>query len=324
MRLALLAYDGCLTSVVSGLVDAFALASVASHRLQPSAPVTFETVIATPDGATINGSGGFQIRAQTSLAQLSGCDVAVVPPMRGPDIDLVLAKEPMLVRWLLEGPQRPPILCSVCTGAFFLAEAGLLAGLRATTNAWYGDLLQTRFPTVQVRTEERLIDERSIISAGTTTAFLDLSIYLVDKFAGHDVAVWTAKALSRDKNYESQQPYFLFVGPRDHGDDDVLRIQEHLEQHYAQPLDAQQLSDEAAMSVRTFTRRFQKATGLAPMTYLRRLRIEAAKRLLETQRSKVETISADVGYEDTRSFVRAFRAATGVAPNEYRLKFRRR
>jgi transcriptional regulator GlxA family with amidase domain len=202
------------------------------------------------------------------------------------------------------------------------AEAGLLDGRQATTNAWYGEDLRHRYPRIDVRTSERIVDERSVISAGTTTAFLDLAIYLVDRFGGHDVAVWTAKALSKDKSIESQRPYFLFVGRRDHGDASVLAVQDWLQEHFARELTVQVLSAYAKMSVRSFARRFQDATGLAPMAYVRRLRIEAAKRRLEITDGKVDSIRDDVGYDDTRSFVRAFQATAGVSPSEYRRRFR--
>lgn len=324
LKICLLAYPGCLTSVISGLIDSFALASAGVERLHGPHASAFDTLVATADGEAVIGSGGFRIEADVAWTRLPPCDVAIVPPTDDRDVMSAIEREQSLVQWLQAAPQRPPLICSVCTGAFFFAAAGLLDGRRATTNAWYGDLLQRQFPKVRVHTQERLIEERSIISAGTTTAFLDLAIHLVDKSCGHDVAVWTAKALSRDKNFDDQRPYFLFAGPRDHGDAAVLALQDHLQQHYASPLSAEQLAELAAMSVRTLTRRFQNATGSAPMVYLRRLRLEAAKRLLETKNHKIESIACAVGYDDARAFVRAFHALAGISPSQYRLKFQRR
>jgi transcriptional regulator GlxA family with amidase domain len=322
MRVALLAYDDCLTSVVSGLIDTFALASVASQRLRPTSPTVFATSVVTASGRPVVGTGGFVIAPSVSLRQLMHYDVAVVPPM-GAVISEVVARETRLIGWLRRAHGRGPLLCSVCTGSFMLAEAGLLDGKRATTNAWYGDELRRDYPQIDVQTESRIVDERTVISAGTTTAFLDLAIYLIDKFGGHDVAVWTAKALSKDKNVESQRPYFLFVGRRDHGDDAVLALQDWLGQRFNRALAVEDLATHAGLSVRSLARRFHAATGLAPMAYVRRLRIEVAKRRLETSHAKVEEIREAVGYEDTRSFVRAFRAVAGTSPAEYRRRFRR-
>jgi transcriptional regulator GlxA family with amidase domain len=138
---------------------------------------------------------------------------------------------------------------------------------------------------------------------------------------GHELAVSTAQALSIDKNPASQRPYLLFIAPRDHGDAHVLRVQEWTEQHYAQRLEAAELARIGAMSVRNLTRRFRDATGHAPMDYLRAVRLESAKRLLETTDSGHDRIAAQVGYGDTRAFIRAFGARFGISPGTYRRKF---
>src|SRR5262245_9872138 len=125
MRVALLAYDDCLTSVVSGLTDTFALATVASSRLRPASPTVFSTTVVTPSGHAVVGSGGFVIEPRASLRQLARYDVVVVPPMAA-TISEVVAREARLVDWLRRARGRGPLICSVCTGAFMLAEAGLL------------------------------------------------------------------------------------------------------------------------------------------------------------------------------------------------------
>ena len=322
MRVGIVAYEGCLTSVVSGLVDTFALATTASARLRPESPTVFSTTLVTPSGQEVVGSGGFTLKPQARLGDVLRHDVVAIPPM-GPAIDEVLARETALIGWLNQVAARVPLICSVCTGAFLLAAAGVLDGRRATTNAWYGDKLRQDYPLIEVQTERRIIDERSVISAGTTTSFLDLAIYLVDRFGDHDVAVWTAKALSKDKNVESQRPYFLFVGRRDHGDAAIFELQNWLQRHFAEDLAVEAMAARTHMSVRGLSRRFYAATGLAPMAYVRQLRIEAAKRHLEVSDAKVEAVCDAVGYADPRSFVRAFRAACGVTPSEYRKRFRK-
>ena len=114
------------------------------------------------------------------------------------------------------------LLASTCTGAFLLAEAGILDGRRVTTNPALSALFQQRYPRVHLALDERLIDDNMVICAGATTAYLNLAIHVIDRLAGHDLAVSTAKALSIDRNPESQRPYFLFIAPKDQGDDKVL------------------------------------------------------------------------------------------------------
>jgi len=245
-------------------------------------------------------------------------DVAIVPPIAGA-IPETLRANADIVGWLKR--PRSGLVASVCTGAFFLAEAGLLHGRRATTNPIYADALRAAYRDVEVVPEERLTDEGRVLCAGSTTAFLDLAIYLIDRFAGHEAAVFTAKSLCMDKNHRSQLPYFQYVAPKDHGDDAVLGLQAWMETHFDAPLAMTELACRGAMSLRTFGRRFRAATGMSPIDYMHRVRTEAAKRLLETSSLSVDEITSRVGYEDARSFSRLFQTLVGVYPREYRTRF---
>jgi transcriptional regulator GlxA family with amidase domain len=169
--------------------------------------------------------------------------------------------------------------------------------------------------------DERIVDDGAVVCAGSTSAVLDLGVYLVDRLGGHDLAVATAKALSIHKNPGSQRPYLLFVAPRDHGDARVLNLQAWIEEHHAQPIDLHDLARVGAISLRHLARRFRDATGLSPMHYLRAVRLETAKRLLETSDASIDAIATAVGYGDTRAFIRAFGAQFDVSPSAYRRRF---
>jgi transcriptional regulator GlxA family with amidase domain len=161
-----------------------------------------------------------------------------------------------------------------------------------------------------------------VICAGATTSYLYLAVHVIDRLAGHELAVATAKALSIDRNPDSQRPYFLFIAPRDHGDDRVLKVQEWIETNHNKPIAIAEMVAAAGMSVRNLNRRFVAATGLSPRDYLRRVRIEAAKRLLEGKNATLDRIAGEVGYGDTRAFVRAFAEVAGLSPGQYRRRFR--
>lgn len=148
-----------------------------------------------------------------------------------------------------------------------------------------------------------------------------MAIYLVERIAGPELAVLTAKTLSFDKNAGSQRPYYLVVADKSHGDDQVRLVQEWLEVSFRRPLAAEDLALKAGISVRSLNRRFRDTTGMPPMEYLRRLRVEAAKRLLEADQVRVDDVTALVGYEDTRSFHRLFHQLVGLSPRAYRARF---
>lgn len=320
IRIAVLAFDGCMSSAVVGLLDAFHLA----NRALPGGALTdrpaprFEARIAAASPA-IAGSSNLTLHASPLRAN-HRADVAIVPPMLGP-IERALSDNPELIRWIAAHAARGGVTASVCAGAFFLGEAGLLAERRATTNPAFGPALHRAYPSIQLQLERRVVDEGRVLTAGSTTAFLDLAIHLIERFAGHEIAVTTAKALSIDKNHRSQLPYFLPFADRAHADEIVVGIQAWLEENFAREIDIEQLARRAAVSQRSLNRRFRSATGLAPLAYLHRLRIEAARRRLETSRLNVQEITMRVGYQDARSFSRLFRSHTGLTPGEYRARF---
>jgi transcriptional regulator GlxA family with amidase domain len=321
LNIFLIAYDDCLASSVIAMFDAF---NLASHlALQAGLPVRLEPLVATLDGQPVRAFGGMPLTPKRSLAELGSDDIVVLPPMVGNIVE-ILAREHALITWLRAHGPASALLASVCTGAFLLAEAGLLTGRKVTTNPSVAALFHRRYPNIALDTDKRIVDQARIITAGATTAFIDLAIYLVERSAGAQLAVLTAKALSFDKNAGSQRPYYLVVADKNHGDAQVRLVQEWLEASFRRPLSAEDLALKAGISVRSLNRRFRDATGMPPMEYLRRLRVEAAKRLLEADLVPVDDVTALVGYEDTRSFHRLFHLVAGLSPRAYRARFRAR
>jgi transcriptional regulator GlxA family with amidase domain len=244
----------------------------------------------------VRGYGGHRIEPQCSLGDADGSDVVLIPPIFN-DIEQTLALETGLVGWLAALGGNSALMASTCTGAFLLAEAGILDGRRVTTNPVFGPLFHKRYPNLGLAPDERLIDDNGVICAGSTTAYLDVAVHVIDRLAGHDLAVSTAKALSTDTNPESQRPYFLFIAPKDHGDDRVLRLQAWIEDHHREPVSIEAMVEAAGMSARNLNRRFAAATGMSPQQYLRKVRVETAKRLLEADKMTTDRIAEQVGAE---------------------------
>jgi transcriptional regulator GlxA family with amidase domain len=321
MKITIVAFEGCMTSAVYGQADAFAIAAYIAGRRADQSWSGHDVRIATAGGLPVQGYGGHTIEPHCSLADAGDSNVVLIPPIFN-DIEATLEQETALVAWLNSFPQRSTLLASTCTGAFLLAEAGILNGRRVTTNPAFSVLFEQRYPAVRLALEERIIDDNMVICAGSTTAYLNLAVHVIDRLAGHDLAVATAKALSIDRNPESQRPYFFFIAPKDHGDDKVLQLQGFIEEHHREPIGIDDMVNAAAMSVRNLNRRFLSATKISPREYLRRVRIEAAKRLLERQNAPVDRVAEEVGYRDTRAFIRAFGAVAGLSPGQYRQRFR--
>ena len=323
MRITLVAFEGCMTSAVYGQADAFAIAAYISARRADPCWSSNDVRIATPDGEPVQGYGGHTIHPDCAVADANDSDVILIPPIFN-DIEQTLAQETALVSWLASLPARSTLRASSCTGAFLLAEAGILEGRRVTTNPAFSALFTQRYPTLRVDLDERIVDDGMVICAGATTSYLYLAIHVIDRLAGHDLAVATAKALSIDRHPDSQRPYFLFIAPRDHGDDKVLMLQTWIEAHHDKSVGLDDMVAAAGMSVRNLNRRFVAATALSPRQYLRRVRIEAAKRLLEGRGVTLDRVAGAVGYGDTRAFVRAFCEVAGLSPGQYRRRFRKK
>jgi transcriptional regulator GlxA family with amidase domain len=225
------------------------------------------------------------------------------------------------IPWLQACAAQGARIVSLCTGAFLLAESGLLDGRAATTHWFFADLFRTRYPKVDLRCERLIVDEGNVITSGAATSFLDLVLYLVELYSGHDAAVLTAKVLLIEMGRSSQLPYTVFSARKMHGDRRILRVQEFIEAHDHREFKIDSLAAHAGMSVRNFDRRFRDAVGETPSAYLQKIRIEKARRLLENGTQTVEEIASAVGYEDERSFRRLFRALTDLSPTAYRRKY---
>jgi transcriptional regulator GlxA family with amidase domain len=323
MRITLVAFEGCMTSAVYGQADAFAIAAYISARRADPCWSSNDVRIATPDGEPVQGYGGHTIHPDCAVADANDSGVILIPPIFN-DIEQTLAQESALVAWLASLPAPSTLRAASCTGAFLLAEAGVLAGRRVTTNPAFSALFTQRYPALRLDLDERIVDDGMVICAGATTSYLYLAIHVIDRLAGHDLAVATAKALSIDRHPDSQRPYFLFIAPRDHGDDKVLKLQTWIEAHHDKSIGLDDMVAAAGMSVRNLNRRFVAATALSPRQYLRRVRIEAAKRLLERRGATLDRVAGAVGYGDTRAFVRAFCEVAGLSPGQYRQRFRER
>ena len=318
IQVAVLAFDSCMTSAVVGILDVLQIANQWSAQSSDGSAVKFAACVLA-EAQVVTGTAGFVIPAEP-LDDTRHIDLAIVPPIFGPVAE-TLAANTAITASLQRRSHKGAIVASVCAGAFFLAAAGLLVGRRATTNPLLAAAFRQAYPETTLLLDRRVVDEGRVLSAGSTSAFLDLTVYLVDRFAGHAIAVATAKSLSIDKNHRSQLPHFLQFAGRDHGDAAVLALQTWMEAHVASPTTAAQLARRGAMSQRSLNRRFLSATALTPIEYLHRLRIESAKQLLETSDLNIDEITERVGYRDGRSFSRLFRSIAGLSPREYRARF---
>ncbi|WP_338864731.1 GlxA family transcriptional regulator [Myxococcus stipitatus] len=316
-RIAVLALDGCVASSVTGPLDVFAMANLLNQEQGKGAPFAAELVSPRPGPArSFHGLMLAEARVPDASEHF---DVVLVPAAVG-HVESIVA-EHAAAKWMRRQHEQGAKLAAVCAGVFLLAETGLLEGREATTHWGLAQRFEGRYPRVSLKPELLLVDLGDVLTAGGVTAYLDLALHLVSKLASPELAALCAKMLLVEPGRRFQAPYAVHAAPRDHGDDAVLRAQAWLEANMKGSVTLAGAASAASLGERTLLRRFRKATGDTPLDYVQRLRIEAARRLLETTPRTVEDISVAVGYADTTAFRRRFKARTGLTPDAYRRRF---
>ena len=236
-------------------------------------------------------------------------------------MDDVVERNAPVVPWLWRWHKRGAVIASVCSGVGLVAAAGLLDGKRATTHWGLAEQFRQKYPKVLWTPELMVTEDRGFYCGGGVHASLDLSLYLVEKFCGHEVAMQTAKALLIETPRAWQAGFAIVPLKTEHSDDTISSAQEWLHQNFHQTFPLEDPARRVGMSLRNFVRRFKQATGDSPLIYLQKLRVAAAKRLLESEHRTMQEIGDAVGYGDLAFFRQLFQRHTGVSPSAYRRRF---
>jgi transcriptional regulator GlxA family with amidase domain len=316
----ILAMPGTLPTTVAGPMDVFTQAGQLWEQLCSANPVPrFRVRVASIDGKDVTCLNGMRIVPEAALSDIASADLLIVTSANVAERHTWQGTvAPHLIRLHAGGTQ----LASICTGAFVLAEAGLLQGRIATTHWGFVPAFREFYPDVDVRPERMLTHDGDIFCSGGINAYAELCLYLVERWCGYKTAEQLARALVLDGWREQQMDYSLFEFQKKHGDTAILKAQAYMESHFVEPLNVPTLADAAAMSERNFKRRFKKATGDTPNEYLQRLRIEQAKQRLERTAAGIDAIADAVGYRDVGHFRQVFKQIAGMTPNAYREKTR--
>lgn len=232
---------------------------------------------------------------------------------------------PAAVAWLKKQHAQGAVICSACTGSLMLAEAGLLDGEEATCHWAATEAMRSRYPDVRLRPERVLVTsgaDHRLVTAGATASWTDLALYLVARFCGEEEARRAAKLFLFGDRTGGQLPFTARVRPRQHDDAAIAAAQAWIADNYAEANPVAGMTAASGLTARTFKRRFEAATGYAPLDYVLSLRMEEAKQVLETSEAAIDDVASEVGYTEPAAFRRIFKRATGISPLQYRQKFR--
>lgn len=280
----------------------------------------FRVRVASIDGRPVSSVCALGLTPSLSIQDVRHTDIVILPSS-GLDTQDRIARHTPLLPWLKKWHARGAYVAGVCTGVSFLAESGLLDGRKATTHWSVVDALRRRYPKVDWRPDLFVTEDGRLLCSGGVYAAIDLSLYLVEKLCGHEVALKTAKSLLVSMPRSRQSGYAVVPMSRPHSDGQIRIAEAYLQEHYSEDVSNRILAGLVGMGERNFIRRFKAATGHLPGEYGQLLRVTAAKELLERGAAPVQSVAEAIGYTDVPFFRALFRRHTGMTPAEYRANF---
>lgn len=266
-------------------------------------------------------NGTISLHPDIGISEVSKADLVIIPPSGIRNASDVQKGNRDIVKWIANQYHQGAEIASMCSGIFMLASTGILNGKTCSAHWAHGEVFRAAFPEIDLKEENLITHESGIYTNGGAYSFLNLAIYLIEKYFDKRTAVYCAKIFQVDTGRDAQSPFAIFSGQMKHTDDIILKAQSYIEKNYHEKISIEHLSDRFNLGRRSFDRRFIKATGITPLDYLQRVKVEAAKKLLESTRKSVNEVMYEVGYNDTKAFREVFIRIAGVSPLNYKLKY---
>ncbi len=314
-------------SAIYGLVDVFASTGTLWRQFvgdEPSVQLIRPKIISVSRDQFQCGNG-IPVSPQLTIHDKYNADIIVVPELWLAPDDGLGERYAELKEWLREKHRAGSTIYSACSGAILLAASGLLKGKAATSHWGYADLFRRSFPDVRFTPEPNIVfadDSGRIVTAGGATSWHDLAIHIISRHCSPAEALRIAKVYLLQWHGDGQLPFTSLVRRRPHADSIVRRAENWLRQHFREPHAVAAVVAECGIAERSLKRRFTAATGSTVIGYVQNLRIEEAKRLLESGDSSSEEIAPGVGYENPAFFRKLFKRSTGLTMGQYRRMFR--
>lgn len=265
-------------------------------------------------------NGSFSVHPDAVIQDIEKTDLILIPALTG-DLSEAIQLNQDFIPWIKAQHQNGAELASLCIGAFLLASTGLLDGKKCSTHWLFAHEFRRMFPEVILVADKIVTEEHRIYTSGGANSYWNLLLYLVEKYTDRAMAVLAAKFFAIEIDRNSQSAFMMFNGQKGHEDEPIRRAQTFIEENITEKILVEDLAAQFSIGRRNFERRFKKATNNTPVEYIQRVKIEAAKKGLETSRKNVNEVMYEVGYSDTKAFRTVFKKITGLSPLQYRNKF---
>lgn len=312
------------TAIIDTMIGSLNLFRMANNHLknirkQQQDLFTIDLVGLDKEAQTYNQF--FGVTPTKSLKEVEKTDLIIVTGIVG-NLDEQIQLNYPFVDWMKKQRiQHNAEIASLCRGAFLLAETGLMNEKTCATHWITHDKFKQKYPQVKLSPDKIICEDNGIYSSGGAYSFLNLLLHLIEKHYGRETAIWCSKVAEIEFDRMNQNQFIIFNGQKEHTDAEIKDIQVFIETHYADKLSVAELADKAAISNRNFVRRFKKATNNTPIEYIQRVRIEAAKKKLESSTLNIQEVMLISGYNDDKTFRNLFKKITGLTPLEYRNKY---
>lgn len=266
------------------------------------------------------GNGLYTIRADKTIDEVTKTDVIVIPLLCG-DFPRAITKNEKYTDWLIDQYHKGAEIVCLCVGSFYLASTGLLDDRKCAVHWAAKNEFKAMFPAVRVIDDSIITDEKGIYTCGGGYSYLNLLLHILEKHLGKDISILASKMFEIDIERKSQNPFVIFMGQKRHGDELVLKAQEFIENNPGTAFSVDDICERFLIGRRTFERKFKKCTGNSIAEYIQRVKVEFAKKQLETGNKTVNEITYEAGYNDIDAFRKVFKKFTDLSPVDYRKKY---
>lgn len=267
-------------------------------------------------------NGAFSVHADVLLKDVKKTDLVFIPALSG-ELKRAVEINKEFIPWIIRQYNNGAEIASLCIGSFLLASTGLLNGKECSSHWLTANEFRDMFPEVTLVDGRIITEEQGLYSSGGASSYWNLLVYLVEKYTDRETAILASKVFAIEIDRKSQSPFIMFNGQKKHEDEPIKKAQEFIEHNVSDRISVEDLALKYAIGKRHFERRFKKATNNTPVEYIQRVKIEAAKKHLETSTKNINEVMYDVGYSDTKSFRTVFKKITGLSPIDYRNKYNR-
>jgi transcriptional regulator GlxA family with amidase domain len=267
--------------------------------------------------------GMITLQPEVNISSIKKTNLVIIPPSSIRSDAEVQKGNRTIVNWIEKQYKLGAEIASMCSGVFMLASSGILNGKACSTHWAHAEAFRSSFPEINLKEDKLITAESGIYTNGGAYSFLNLVLFLVEKCYDKETAIYCSKTFQIDIERNTQSSFAIFSGQKKHSDDTILSAQSYIEKNYQDKISIEFLSNKFSIGRRNFDRRFIKATGITPLDYLQRVKIEAAKKSLENTRKTVNEVMYDVGYNDTKAFREVFSRVTGMSPIDYKSRYNR-